>query len=159
METLTPVTPETLEAFEQSLPPMAQPVANYVMSVQTGNLVYTSGVLPVQEGQVLYKGPIGNILAPVEYGQEAARLCCLNLLSVLKNHLGSLSRVERIVKLNGFVNSSPQFTDHPKVVNAASDLLVAVFGERGKHARAAVGVASLPLGASVELEMIVQVSS
>lgn len=149
---------DNLEAFEQTLPPVTKPIASYVTAVQTGNLVYTSGALPIQDGVVLYTGTVGSFLVSIERGSEAARLCCMNLLSVLKDKIGSLSRVEQVVKLTGYVSSTPRFTDQAKVINGASDLLVEVFGERGRHARTSVGVAALPLDASVELDLIVQVT-
>ncbi len=149
---------DKLEAFEKELPPVVTPLASYVTAVQTGNLIYTSGVLPIEEGKVIYTGAVGSFVVPVSVGQEAARLACMNLLSVLKDKLGTLKRVEQIVKLTGYVNSVSYFTEHPAVINGASDLLLEVFGDRGRHARAAIGVASLPRDASVELEVIVQVS-
>lgn len=160
METLMPPTTDNfdLEAFEQTLPPVVAPLASYVTAVQTGNLVYTSGALPMKDGQLVYTGAVGSFLVSVERGQEAAQLCCLNLLSVLKDTLGSLKRVERIVKLTGYVNSTPSFMYQALVVNGASDLLVEVFGERGRHARTSIGVAALPLDASVEIDLIVQVT-
>jgi enamine deaminase RidA (YjgF/YER057c/UK114 family) len=148
---------ESLEAFEATLPPAVQPIASYVSAVQTGNMIYTSGALPIQDGVVQHRGDVGSFLMTVEEGQAAARLCCINLLSVLKDKLGTLKRVEQVVKLTGYVNSAPTFTDQAKVVNGASDLLAEVFGEKGRHARTSIGVAALPLDASVELDLIVQV--
>jgi enamine deaminase RidA (YjgF/YER057c/UK114 family) len=150
------MSPSLLETFEVSLPPAPQPVGSYVPIVQTGNLLYTSGTLPMKDGQVAYTGAVGEAVS-VEDGREAARLCAINALAIVKGHLGSLERVVRVVKLTGFVQSPAGFGQQPAVVNGASDLLVEVFGEKGKHARAAVGVASLPLNASVELEMILEI--
>jgi enamine deaminase RidA (YjgF/YER057c/UK114 family) len=147
-----------LTQFEASLPDVPAPVANYVPFVQAGNLLYTSGMLPMKDGQLAVTGVL-SAEADIPKGQEAARLACLNALSVLKSALGSLSRVERVVKLTAYVASSATFTDQPLVVNGASDLLVEVFGDKGRHARAAVGVASLPKNASVEVELIVQIAS
>ena len=134
------------------LPEAAAPVASYVPVVVHGGLAHVSGQLPFIGGQ-LVTGTLGEDLS-VEQGQEAARACGLMILAQLKA-AGLLEKVERIVKLGGFVASTPAFTDQPKVVNGASDLMVAVFDEAGKHARAAVGVPSLPLGAVVEVDAIV----
>jgi enamine deaminase RidA (YjgF/YER057c/UK114 family) len=139
------------------LPPPPLPIGSYVATVQVGNLVHTSGVLPMKEGQVAVTGAVGSWDVSVAEGQEAARLCILNALSLVQHALGSLDRVKRIVKLTGFVNSAPNFYEQPQVMNAASDLLVQYFGEAGKHVRSAVGVASLPKNASVELELVVEV--
>lgn len=134
------------------------PVANYVNAVRTGNLVYLAGQGPRQEdGQFAYIGKLGRDL-DVEAGRKSAELVMLNCLCVLKQEVGDLDRVKRVVKLLGMVNSTPDFTDQPKVINGASDLLVAAFGDAGRHARSAVGMGSLPMGISVEIEMIVEVS-
>ncbi len=146
----------TLSELEQMLPPAPQPVGSYVPVVRCGNLLFTSGVLPMKEGALAYTGAVGSYTVSVEDGQEAARLCVLNALSIIRAELGDLSQVARIVKLNGYVSSTPSFTAQPTVINGASDLLVRFFGENGRHARAAVGVAALPLGASVELDLIVE---
>ena len=136
------------------VPPSA--VANYVGAVQAGNLVFVSGQGPIRNGEFAYVGKIGREL-DVEEGYQAARLAALNCLSSLKQEIGDLARVKRIVKLLGFVNSAEGFTQQPAVVNGASDLLVEVFGEQGRHARAAVGMAELPFGISVEIELIAEV--
>lgn len=138
------------------LPEVKPPVANYVPTVASGNLLYVSGQLPMQSGEMI-KGHLGRDVS-VEKGQEAARLCALNIVAQARAALGDLDRVRRCVKLTGFVASAPEFTDHPKVINGASDFIVSVFGEQGKHARAAVGVAALPLGAAVEVEAIFEVA-
>ena len=138
------------------LPPAARPVANYVPAVRTGNLVFLSGHGPVRDGS-LVRGVLGKDLA-VEEGVEAARLTMIGLLGSLKAELGSFDRVVRIVKLLCMVNCTPDFGDQPQVANGASDLLVELFGDAGKHARSAVGMQSLPMGMSVEIEMIVEVS-
>jgi enamine deaminase RidA (YjgF/YER057c/UK114 family) len=151
--------PSTLEDWEALLPPAPQPVGSYVPCVQVGNLVFTSGVLPMKDGAVAYTGAVGSISISQESGQEAAKLAALNALSVLKAQIGSLSNIRKIIKLTGFVNSVSSFTEQPIVINGASDLLVKVFGETiGKHARSAVGVSALPKNASVEIELIVEVS-
>lgn len=148
---------DKLKTFEESLPPAPQPVASYVTAVEAGDLVFTAGALPIKDGVVIYTGSAGSFTVSPEQAQEAAKLCCVNLLSVLKDRLSSLQRIKRIVKLTGYVNSTPSFTQHPFVVNAASDLLVELFGEKGKHARTAIGVSSLPLDATVELDLVVQI--
>ena len=138
------------------LPPTMQPVANYVTAVRTGNLVFLAGHGPVREDGTRITGKVGKDLS-VEEGYEAARRSALGLLSTLTGEIGDLDKVRRIVKLLGMVNCPPEFGDQPKVINGASDLLVEVFGERGKHARSAVGMSSLPMNISVEIEMIVEV--
>lgn len=138
------------------LPPMAAPQANYVPSVQTGNLLFVSGQVSIGPGG-RFVGKIGKTLS-VEEGQQAARLCAINILANLKASLGSLDRVGRIVKLVGFVNCAPEFSEPHKVINGCSDLLTEVLGARGKHARSAVGMATLPLDAAVEVEVIVEIA-
>lgn len=145
-----------LQSLEIVLPTPSAPVANYVRTVRTGNLVFTSGHGPVGSDGVLVKGKLGRDL-DVEKGYEAARLTAVALLASLKQEIGDLSRVRRVVKVTGMVNSDPSFIDQSKVINGCSDLLVEVFGERGRHARAAVGMASLPMGMAVEIEMIVEI--
>lgn len=138
-----------------SLPNPPRPVAAYVPAVVTGNLIFVSGQLPLKDGE-LVRGRVGAELT-VEQGYEAARLCILNALAHIRAELGSLDRVERIVKLTGWVSSAPDFDQQPKVVNGASELLEALFGERGRHARSAVSAHVLPLGAAVEIELIAAV--
>lgn len=139
------------------LPAVPQPVAAYQPGVMVDGLVFTSGQLPLLDGELKFKGRLGAELT-VEEGYEAARLCALNCLAVVRSLAGSLDRVERIVKLNGYVNSAADFCQQPQVVNGASELLEEVFGEAGRHARAAVGVSSLPLNAAVEIDIIVKVA-
>ncbi|MGI6357284.1 MAG: RidA family protein [Bacillota bacterium] len=139
-----------------TIPTPAKPLAAYVPAVQSGNQVFVSGQLPSKDGQLLHKGLLGREVS-VEQGYEAARACALNCLGAVKALVGSLDNVVRIVKVTGFVAATPEFTDHPKVVNGASELMQQIFGEQGAHARAAVGMASLPLGVPVEVEMIVEV--
>ena len=146
---------EKVRQMGLQIPTPPKPVGAYVPWVQTGKNIYTSGQLPVAEGKLAYRGKLGQGMT-VEEGYEAARLCMLNCLGVLKEALGSLDRVARVVKVTGFVNSDASFTDQPKVVNGASELLGQIFGDRGLHARSAVGVSSLPLGAAVEIEMVVE---
>jgi enamine deaminase RidA (YjgF/YER057c/UK114 family) len=146
-----------LEELGLTLPQAAAPVASYVPTVLANGMLHISGQLPFKDGQ-LVTGRLGDGVS-LEDGQEAAKLCALMLVAQMKAALGTLGRVERIVKLGVFVNSTGDFTDQPKVANGASDLMVALFGDAGKHARSAVGVPVLPLGAAVEIDAIVQVSA
>lgn len=147
---------QRLREMGLELPPVPVPVAAYVPGVQAGQLIFTSGQLPSVQGELRYKGRLGLDLS-VEEGYEAARLCAINALAVVKELAGDLAAVERIVKVVGYVNCTDDFTQQPQVINGASELLVELFGPAGRHARAAVGVNTLPLGAAVELDMIVQV--
>ena len=133
-----------------------KPVANYVTTVQTGNLVFTSGHGPIGDDGQLILGQLGTDM-DIEGGYQAARAVGIGLLSTLKATLGSLDRIKKVVKLVGFVNSSADFKDQPAVVNGASDLFVEIFGDKGRHARSAVGMVQLPGGIAVEVEMIVEV--
>lgn len=148
---------EKLRQMGLQLPDPPKPVASYVPYVQTGNLVFVSGQVPRDKSGLRYRGHLGGERS-LEDGYQAARLCALNALSVVKQAVGDLDRVRRIVKLTGYVASAQGFTGQPKVIDGASKLLVELFGERGRHARAAVGVSELPLGSTVELEMIVEVA-
>jgi enamine deaminase RidA (YjgF/YER057c/UK114 family) len=141
-----------------TLPAPPKPVANYVPVVRVGDLLFLSGVLPSREGQLIMTGKLGAQLT-VEQGMEAARVAVLNGLSIIQHEAGSLDQVKRIVKMVGHIASAPGFTDQPQVLNGASDLLVSVFGDVGRHARVAVGAAELPRQAPVEIELIVQVLS
>ena len=132
------------------------PQANYVTTVQTGNLIFTSGHGPITSKGEILKSQLGTD-ATIEDGYASARQVALCLLSTLRHVLGDLDRVKRIVKLVGFVNSAPDFTDQPAVINGASDFLVEVFGDKGRHARSAVGMVQLPLGIPVEIEMVVEI--
>jgi enamine deaminase RidA (YjgF/YER057c/UK114 family) len=138
------------------LPEPPQPVANYVNGVRTGNLIFLAGKGPKRADVSEIIGKLGADVT-IEQGYEGARLTAINQLAVLKEMLGDLKKVKRIVKVLGMVNSDPSFVEQPKVINGFSDLMVAVFGDRGRHARAAVGMASLPRGQAVEIEMIVEV--
>ena len=134
------------------------PMANYVPFVRTGNLIHVSGQVCLDgEGKLVAKGRLGDGVA-IEDGQKAARACAINLLAQVKAALGDLDKVARVVRLGGFVNSAPGFTEGPKVMNGASDVMVAVFGDKGKHARSTVGVAALPADAAVEVEGLFEVS-
>lgn len=139
------------------LPPAVTPVANYVPAVRSGNLVFLSGHGPFKEDGSLITGKVGSELT-VEQGYEAARRVAVGLMGSLKAEIGDLEKVKRVVKLLGLVNCTSDFTDPPKIINGASDLLVEVFGARGKHARSAVGTNALPMNIAVEIEMIVEVS-
>jgi len=139
-----------------ALPAAPSSLANYVGAVVTGKLVFVSGHGPVQNGQLAYRGKLGREFTTAQ-GYEAARLVMLNCLATLKAAIGSLDRVRRVVKLLGMVNGTPEFTEQPQVINGASDLLVAIFGDRGRHARSAVGMGSLPFNIAVEIEMIVEI--
>ena len=136
-----------------SIPDAAKPVAVYVPAVRSGDYVYTSGQIPLVKGEVKYVGKLGRELN-VEDGYEAAKICALNCLAAVRSVAGSLDNIERIIKVVGFVNSSETFTEQPKVVNGASELIGAIFGKAGEHARSAVGVGQLPLGVAVEVELI-----
>lgn len=152
-----PTPEERLQELGVSLPAPVAPVAAYVPCVRTGSLVYVSGQVPMVDGKPSHLGHLGDDV-DLEDGRAAARTCAVNVLAALKAELGELSRVRRVVKVTGFVASAPGFTDMPKVVNAASEVFGEVFGDAGRHARAAVGVAALPLGVPVEVEAIVEVA-
>lgn len=140
------------------IPPVPPAVANYVGAVAVGNILFVSGHGPVKDGKPTFIGKLGRELG-IEEGQQAAQLVALNMLATIKDTVGSLDRIARVVKLLCLVNSMPDFGDQPKVANGASDLLVAIFGEdRGKHARSAVGMAALPFGIAVEIEGIFQLT-
>ena len=149
---------DTLSSLGITLPSPPAPAGSYVPVVISGNLAFVAGQIPMEAGKVRFVGKVGKDL-PVEAGQQAARLCTINALAQLKAALGSLDRIQRVVKVTGFVNCMPDFSEQPKVVNGSSDLLVQVFGDKGKHARAAVGVGSLPLGSAVEVEFIVEITT
>lgn len=133
------------------------PMANYVPCVRTGNLLMVSGQVCNIDGKLVAKGQLGGSVS-IEDGQKAARACAINLLMQVKAALGDLDKVVRVVRLGGFINSAPGFTDGPKVMNGASDVMVAAFGDKGKHARSTVGVAALPSDAAVEVEGLFEVS-
>ena len=140
------------------LPAPVPPVANYVPFVRTGSLLFVSGQICVgADGKLVAKGKLGETVA-IEDGQAAARACAINLIAQLKAALGDLDKVVRVVRLGGFINSEPTFLDGPKVMNGASDLVVQVFGEKGRHARTTVGVASLPADAAIEVEGLFEVT-
>lgn len=148
-----------LKELGLTLPQAPKPVASYIPTLIISDLLFTSGNLPMKDGRVFYTGKIGEKNNSIEVGYEASKLATLNSLSAVKEALGSLFKVKRVVKVTGFVNSSSGFTEQPKVINGASDLLVSVFGnEFGKHVRSAIGVSELPLNALVEIEFIYQIN-
>ena len=138
-----------------ALPPPPAPAGNYLPAVRSGNLLFLAGTLPVRDGQVTHAGQVGRDL-DVTAGYAAAQVCALNTLAALKGAAGSLEALERFVLVSGFVNGVAGFAESPAVINGASDLLVKVFGERGRHARAAVAVAGLPRNAAVEIQCVVE---
>ncbi len=139
-----------------ALPPAPKPVATYIPAVRAGDLLFLSGTGPFKDGQIAFTGKLGRDLT-VEQGYEAARLTLLNALAMVRQELGTLDRVVRIVRVTGHVASAEGFTQQPAVINGASDLLVQIFGEAGRHARLALGAAELPLNMCIELELILQV--
>ena len=149
---------ENLKQIGLELPPAAKPVGAYVPYLRTGNLIFTSGQLPLQEGRLIFEGKVGSDLT-LEQGYEAARVTALNALAQIKAAVGDLEKVVKIVRLEGFVNSAPGFTGQPKVLNGASEFLIEIFGERGRHTRYAVGTNELPLNAPVELALTVEVKN
>ena len=148
-----------LAELGMTIPAPAKPVANYVGWVKAGNLVFTAGQVPLKDGKIEYQGKVGTDYS-VEEANKAARLCAVNVIAQLKDACGgNLDRVKRIVKLVGFVNGAPDFANHPEVVNGASDVMVEVFGDKGKHARSAVGSGSLPRNVAVEVEAVAEIES
>jgi len=145
-----------LQSLGFELPVVAAPLAAYVPAMRSGNLIFTSGQLPTRNGELVAAGIVGKDLT-VEEAKAAAEVCALNAIAAVKSVLGNLDNVRRVVKVVGFVASTPEFTQQPAVVNGASELLLAVFGDIGKHARSAVGVAALPINAPVVVELIVDV--
>ena len=146
---------ERIEELGLELPSPPEPIASYVTFVRTGNVVYTSGHGPLHADGTWIVGKVGTDIS-VEEAAEAARITGLGLIATLRNHLGSLDKVSRVIKLLAMVNCTPDFVDHPAVINGCSDLLAEVFGDIGRHARSAVGVTSLPMGIPVEIEAIVE---
>lgn len=156
-QTILAQTPEQkIKELGIELPTPSKPIANYVSAVRTGNLIFLAGKGPSKPDGTYITGKPGKDLT-IEQGYEAAKLTAINQLAALKSAIGDLNKVKRVVKVLGMVNSDQDFKDHPKVINGFSDLIVAVFGEKGKHARSAVGMCSLPMNMAVEVEMIVEV--
>lgn len=150
-------TDQRLAELGIELPTAPAPAGNYVACMEVGSLLYLSGAICLVNGEMTHTGKIGES-RDIAYGQEAARVCALNLLAVAKAHLGDLDRVSRVVQLNGFVNGVPGFADSPAVINGASDLLVEILGERGRHTRAAVAVTGLPKDTTVEIQAVFEIA-
>ena len=148
---------EKLNELGVSLPTAPKPAGSYVPVVVSGKLAFVSGQIPIKDGQVIYQGKVG-IEQSIEQAQKAAKLCIINGLAQINTYFGTLDNLEKIIKISGFVNSAQDLTEHPKVINAASDFLVEIFGEEGRHSRIAIGVSSLPLNATVEIDMLVEIS-
>jgi len=146
---------EKLKELGIEIPEAPKPLASYIPAAISGNLVYTAGQVPLEGGKLNYIGLVGKDIS-IEDAQKAAKVCAINCLSVIKSVIGDLNKIERILKLTVFVASSDGFVDQPKVANGASDFIVEVFGEKGKHVRSAVGVSGLPINAPVEIEMIAE---
>lgn len=146
---------EKLESLgiELSAPP--KPAGAYIPVVISNNLAYVSGQIPMKDGKIIYEGKVTN--ENIEEAKKSAKLCAINILAQLKRELGTLDKILKIVKVSGFVNSEPNFTQHPKVINAASELFFEIFGEKGQHARIAVGVSSLPLNSMTEIDAVVEI--
>lgn len=146
---------EKLASLSIVLPNPPKPAGSYVPVIITGKLVFVSGQIPIKDGKVVYLGKVTKDIS-VEEAQKAAKLCMINALAQIKNKIGSLDKISKIVRVSGFVNSTPEFTEHPKVINAASDLIFEIFGTAGQHTRIAIGVTSLPLNSCVEIDMIAE---
>ena len=149
---------EKLKELGIDIPTPPSPAGSYIPVVTTGNLAFVSGQIPMKEGKVIFEGKVPENQS-VDSAREAAKICIINGLAQLKINLGSLDKITKFVRISGFVNSSPDFAEQPKVINAASDLLVEVFGDMAKHSRIAVGVANRPLNSTVEIDMIEEVSN
>ena len=141
-----------------SIPNAPKPAGSYVPIVLTGKLAFVSRQIPIKDGQVVYQGKVGDTQS-IDNAQEAAKLCVINGLAQIEAYCGTLDNLEKIIKISGFVNSIKDFTEHPKVINAASDLLMKIFDEKGRHSRIAIGVSSLPLNATVEIDMVVEIAN
>jgi len=147
---------EKIKVLGIKLPVPPNPAGSYIPVVKSGKLLFVSGQIPLEDGKVGYTGKVSD--KNIEDAKKSARICAVNILAQLKKELGDIEKISRIVKLSGYVNSSPEFTQHPKVINAASDLFYEIFGENGKHARIAVGVSSLPLNSMTEVDAVVEIS-
>ena len=148
---------ERLKELGILLPIPPKPAGSYIPVVVSGNLVFVSGQIPMENGHLKYQGKVQGGQS-VQNAHNASKLCIINALSQLNAYFDTLENIEKIIRISGFVNSEESFTEHPKVINTASDLLVDIFGEKGKHSRTAIGVSSLPLNATVEIDMIVEIS-
>lgn len=149
---------EKLKSLGITLPTPPKPAGSYIPVVISGNMAFVSGQIPMQDGKVAYTGKVPTERT-IEDAQSAAKICAANILAQLKANLGSLDKISKIVRVSGFVNSASDFTEHPKIINAASDLFFEIFGEKAKHSRIAVGVSSLPLNSTVEIDMIAEFTS
>ena len=149
---------DRLKELSIEIPTPPNPAGSYIPVVTTGNLAFVSGQIPMKDGKVIVEGKVPEKQS-LDSAREAAKICIINGLAQLKSNLGSLDKITKFVRISGFVNSSQDFTEQPKVINAASDLLVEIFGDMAKHSRIAVGVACLPLNSTVEIDMIVEYSS
>ena len=147
---------EKLKTLEITLPTPPTPAGSYVPAIKTGNLLFISGQIPMEEGKVIFTGKVTD--DNIETAKKSAKMCAINLLAQMKRELGSLDKVTKIVRISGFVNSDPEFYQHPKIINAASDLFFEIFGDKGKHSRIAVGVSCLPLNSMTEIDAIVEFS-
>ncbi|MBT3925171.1 MAG: RidA family protein [Nitrosopumilus sp.] len=147
---------EKLKTLEITLPIPPTPAGSYVPAIKTGNLLFISGQIPMEDGKVIFTGKVTE--DNMETAKKSAKMCAINLLAQMKRELGSLDKVTKIVRISGFVNSDPEFYQHPKIINAASDLFFEIFGDKGKHSRIAVGVACLPLNSMTEIDAIIEFS-
>ena len=147
---------EKLKTLGVTLPNPPTPAGSYVPAIKTGNLLFISGQIPMEDGKVIFTGKVTN--ENIETAKKSAKMCAINLLAQMKRELGSLDKVTKIVRISGFVNSDPEFYQHPKIINAASDLFFEIFGDKGKHSRIAVGVSCLPLNSMTEIDAIVEFS-
>lgn len=148
---------EKLTSLNISLPLAPKPAGSYVPVTITNNLAFVSGQIPIKDGKVQFQGKVPSTIS-IDDAQKAAKLCIINVLAQLKAEIGTLDRVSRIVRVSGYVNSSDDFAEQPKIINAASDLLVEIFGDKGRHSRTAVGVACLPFNSSVEIDAIIEIT-
>ena len=144
---------EKLKSLGISLTPAPKPLGSYVPAVRAGNMIYLSGILPLRDGKLVRTGKVGQDIT-IDEAREEAKAVVINALSILREYAGGLDNVKRCVKVNGYISSAPDFTEQPKVLNAASDFLFEIFGEAGRHARAAIGVAVLPLNSPVEIDFV-----
>ena len=147
---------EKLKTLEITLPIPPTPAGSYVPAIKTGNLLFISGQIPMEDGKVIFTGKVTD--DNMETAKKSAKMCAINLLAQMKRELGSLDKVTKIVRISGFVNSDPEFYQHPKIINAASDLFFEIFGDKGKHSRIAVGVACLPLNSMTEIDAVIEFS-
>jgi enamine deaminase RidA (YjgF/YER057c/UK114 family) len=147
---------EKLTTLGIKLPIPPTPAGSYIPAIKTGNLLFISGQIPMEEGKVIFTGKVTD--ENIETAQKSAKMCAINLLAQIKRELGSLDKVTKIVRLSGFINSDAEFYQHPKVINAASDLFFEIFGDKGKHSRIAVGVACLPLNSMTEIDAVIEFS-